>query len=632
MSTRIRFPWVVILSLIPILTLAAPPASAPARLRGARAGSDSGQHAKHRPGPRQPGSADGEGRAEFVGNNVARVGQPWAADLEFTVGPGGIAQGGGIRIYTPPGAWAGPPDIEATIQVSPTPAPRPHAELVSKNVHGWLIVITFPEGALSPSSKIRFHYSTKFVQKYSEKHLVWAVESDVNGDGAYALLEEKSSPRVEVVAGPAARLRIGAPTIIEPGKECRVRLLVMDDLNNPVEQDFPEPVSLTLADASTSVVIHGNHGETTLATPTKEGLYHLTASAKGLETCHLPLKATAQKALNIYWGLLHAHTSNSDGLGTLDEYYTYGRDIGFLDFCAANDHALPLKERGLWQGYIATGQRYNEPGRYVTLIGYEWTSEGHRNVYFATADPDLPLLTRQDPKSYEEFVARLKQSGKRVIIGKHTAHPVDTHKHDPALERLVEIQSMWGTTEYPGCPGWTKGMDKFVPAASGQTILGLGYHVGFVGGGDSHSGRPGRNWYGTRWGPLLAGREGLAAVLSPELTRQAVFDALDHLHCYATSGPRILVDFRAGDHLIGDQITAEENPEFTIDVGGTTKLSRIELLRDNYVITMRDPKAMAWSGTIADGNVPAGGHWYYLRVTQTDGERAWTTPVWVTKR
>jgi hypothetical protein len=632
MKVCIRFTCIVALTVISAAALADPPASAPARGRRESAARSPGQRANRRPSSSQPGSADGQGRAEFMGNTVVRVGQPWAGDLEFTVGPGGIARGGGIRIFTPPTAWGGPPELEGAIHVLPAPASKPRAEWVGKQVLGWIVVITFPDGPLAPGSRIRFHYSTRFVQKYSEPEVVWPVESDVDGDGAYALLEEKSLPRVQVSAGPAARLRIGAPSVMEPGKGYVVRILVMDDLNNPVEQDFPEPVSVTLADESASLAIKGSRGQTTLRAPATEGLYHLTARAKAVETCLLPVKVTARQVSNLYWGLLHAHTGQSDGLGTLDEYYTYGRDVGFLDFCAANDHALPLKARGAWQAYIAAADRYNEPGQYATLVGYEWTSEGHRNLYFATADSDLPLLTREDPADYDEFVARLKQSGKRVIIGKHTAHPLDTRRHDPGFERLVEIQSMWGTSEYPGCPGWTKGGDRYVPAASGQTILGSGHHVGFVGGGDSHSGRPGRNWFGTRWGPLLQGREGQTAVLAPELTREAIFNALDHLHSYATSGPRILVDFRAGVHVIGDQIPVGESAEFAIDVGGAAKLARVELLRDNYVIAVREPKALIWSGTLEDTNVPAGEHWYYLRVTQTDGERAWTTPIWATRR
>jgi len=636
METRIEdrhgFTGPLVLAIVAALALGLPPVSSWASQGARKAGGGSAQNVNRRPSSRQAGSPDGEGHAQFLGDTSVRVGQAWAGAIEFTVGPSGIARGGGIRAFTPPTAWDGPPAVEGTIQVSPPTDSKPHTDVVSRQVQGWIVVASFPDGPLTPGSRIRFHYSTRFVQKYSERELIWPVESDVDGDGKYALLEDRSQPRLQVVAGPPARLRIGAPSLIESASDIAVRILVMDDLNNPVEQEFSETVSLKLAEASTLLAIHGNRGQAKLPAPAADGLYILTASATGLETCHLPVKVVTRKAMSLYWGLLHAHTRCSDGLGTLDEYYTYGRDVGFLDFCAANDHAWQLDRQGLWQQYISAAQRYNDPGRYATLVGYEWTAEGHRNVYFATADADLPLLHREKPREYDQFVAELKRSGKRVIIGKHTGHPVDTRKHDAAFERLVEIQSMWGTSEYPGCPGWTKGSEKFVPAGSGQTLLGSGHHVAFVGGGDSHSGRPGRNWYGTRWGPLLRGREGLTAVLAPELNREAVFSALDRLHCYATSGPRILVDFRAGRQMIGDRISANANPAFTIDVGGTTELARIELLRDNYVITLREPKAMTWSGSIEDSHAPAGEHWYYVRVTQTDGERAWTTPIWVTRR
>ena len=42
--------------------------------------------------------------------------------------------------------------------------------------------------------------------------------------------------------------------------------------------------------------------------------------------------------------------------------------------------------RNAWQAYTALADRYNEPGRFTALIGYEWTAIGgdnlHRNVIF----------------------------------------------------------------------------------------------------------------------------------------------------------------------------------------------------------------------------------------------------------
>ena len=56
--------------------------------------------------------------------------------------------------------------------------------------------------------------------------------------------------------------------------------------------------------------------------------------------------------------------------------------------------------KSTWQRYTATADRYNEPGRFTALIGYEWTSVPggnnlHRNVIFRDgkdrADQVLPF-------------------------------------------------------------------------------------------------------------------------------------------------------------------------------------------------------------------------------------------------
>ena len=38
----------------------------------------------------------------------------------------------------------------------------------------------------------------------------------------------------------------------------------------------------------------------------------------------------------------------------------------------------PKLARSVWQNYTATAERYNEPGRFTALIGYEWTSNNQR--------------------------------------------------------------------------------------------------------------------------------------------------------------------------------------------------------------------------------------------------------------
>ncbi|MBV9376483.1 MAG: DUF3604 domain-containing protein [Alphaproteobacteria bacterium] len=62
--------------------------------------------------------------------------------------------------------------------------------------------------------------------------------------------------------------------------------------------------------------------------------------------------------------------------------------------------------RSVWQSYTDTADRYNEPGRFTTLIGYEWTSHDggdnlHRVVIFrdgkAKADTIIPFSAFDSP-------------------------------------------------------------------------------------------------------------------------------------------------------------------------------------------------------------------------------------------
>ena len=70
----------------------------------------------------------------------------------------------------------------------------------------------------------------------------------------------------------------------------------------------------------------------------------------------------------------------------------------------------------------------------------------------------------------------------------------------------------------------------------GQNYLKNGFEVGFIGSGDNHNGHPGYTGLGN------GQQGGLAAVLAPENTTEAIFRALRDRSTYATTGERILLD------------------------------------------------------------------------------------------
>ena len=110
--------------------------------------------------------------------------------------------------------------------------------------------------------------------------------------------------------------------------------------------------------------------------------------------------------------------------------------------------------------------------------------------------------------------------------------PTSSMAHDGQLERAVEVHSTWGTFEW------------LLHDAFEQ-----GYRVGVVCHSDDHKGRPGA----TRPGASTFGAiGGLTCYLMPELTRDALFEALRQRRHYGTTGTRLCLDLarhvrRAGD-------------------------------------------------------------------------------------
>ena len=100
---------------------------------------------------------------------------------------------------------------------------------------------------------------------------------------------------------------------------------------------------------------------------------------------------------------LHGHSNLSDGTGTPEDYFRYARDVAGLDVAALTDHdhwGMPFLDeqpRALARDPRRDATRFHAPGRFVTLLGYEWTSwlHGHRHVLYF--DDDGACSSSLDP-------------------------------------------------------------------------------------------------------------------------------------------------------------------------------------------------------------------------------------------
>jgi hypothetical protein len=149
-----------------------------------------------------------------------------------------------------------------------------------------------------------------------------------------------------------------------------------------------------------------------------------------------------------------------------------------------------------------------------------------------------------------------------------------------------------------------------------------GYKLGVIASSDTHTGTPGNEG------------AGLAAVWARDLTRQDLFEALRRRRCYGTTGARILLDFRINGHRMGEVVQVESPGKrgLTVLAAGTANLDNLEILKNNRVVhRQRGSGKVArfeWEDP-ADQRTAVREDFYYARVTQTDGNKAWSSPIWI---
>ena len=236
-----------------------------------------------------------------------------------------------------------------------------------------------------------------------------------------------------------------------------------------------------------------------------------------------------------FWGDLHGQSGETVGINSAAQYFAFARDLAFLDITSHQGNAFQINNR-MWDHLNALTARFNAPGRFLTLPGYEWSGNtavgGDRNVYFRREGRPIrrsshALLTdRQDIDTdcitAEALFAALQDEDAFAYAHVGGRYADIALAHDGRIERSVEIHSAWGTFT------WLL-YDAFD----------LGYRVGVVANSDGHKGRPGASHPGAA---TFGAYGGLTCFLLDTLTRDALVDCVRARRHYATSGARMDLD------------------------------------------------------------------------------------------
>jgi hypothetical protein len=360
----------------------------------------------------------------------------------------------------------------------------------------------------------------------------------------------------------------------------------------------------------------------------------------------------------LYFGEIHAHSGQVGGdeevgdfagcgVGSRKEGYEYALGPGGVDFFAMTDHEHQIAPDP--EDYFGLAEAYERPGRFAVLPAYEFTSVlyGHRNVYFGGPGGTLVPSGKDgtwitwEPKhaaAPAELWEGLEKNGVPFFTAVHhpssASHPAAKTIFHPEHDRLVEIYSCWGSSEYYG--DFPRGVADRYRQLYVRDMLAEGQRLGFIASSDGHDGCPGNNQSpGVKHHHIyhFCG-SGRAVVLAEELRRDAVFEALRARRCYATTGVPIVLSFTVNGHRMGSEIAAlsgAERPRLRIGVEGTNGLKEIRIVKNGRVVHTEWPHGLfahdlEWEDAAYEAGTPA---CYYVRVVQKDYESAWSSPVWI---
>jgi hypothetical protein len=117
-----------------------------------------------------------------------------------------------------------------------------------------------------------------------------------------------------------------------------------------------------------------------------------------------------------------------------------------------------------------------------------------------------------------------------------------------------------------------------------------------------------------------------------ELTREAVWQAMDERFTYATSGVPIVCDYAVNGVRSGAEgtLAVGEGVHFSAQLHGTAPIEVVEIISGGQCVWQGKPDA--WDVELDGVGLPApegDSAYYYLRLRQADGHRAWLSPVWL---
>ena len=335
---------------------------------------------------------------------------------------------------------------------------------------------------------------------------------------------------------------------------------------------------------------------------------------------------TEEYEWNLYFGQLHAHTSLSDGAGSVEEAFNYASQVENLDFFAVTDHsdsfdnanlgAIGTDGAGISSGWAAGKQAAMSvtDESFVGIFGFEMTWEqGKRLGHLSTFN--TPGWQTRDQEAFESTPTALENYYRALAS---VPGSVSQFNHPDTRQGDFELFSHY-SPEYDAVISLLEiaGEDGVVDCAYYDLALANGWHVAPTNNQNNHAGS---------WGDASDAR---TVVLAKNLTESELYDAMKDRRVYATQDKDLAIYYELNGAVMGSIIPKAEEAALSVFLNDPTDMviGSVEVVADDGRVLARE-----WIDSPArmlNLSVTGGYGYYYLRITQPDGDVAVTAPVWM---
>ena len=352
-----------------------------------------------------------------------------------------------------------------------------------------------------------------------------------------------------------------------------------------------------------------------------------------------------------YFGQLHSHTQYSDGAGSLENALAYIKalpDNANVDFVAFTDHSNYFDKSGaanpegalydmslasaasqnLWNEYknaVATFNAANA-GSMVAIAGFEMTwsgGPGHINTFNTpgiVSRNNTTLNNKTKDAGLQAYYKLLSQTEGANSISQFN-HPgttfgnfIDFGYWDAVVDTRMYMVEVGNGEGQIGAGGYYPSYEQYIMA------LDKGWHVAPTNNQDNHKGR---------WGNANDARD---VILTDDFTEDGIYAALRARRMYATEDKNLELDYTVNGNMMGSIIDVPEKLNFEIsfnDPDRTDSIAKVELVvNSGRVAYTWDSAADLAKGSVSVELAPEYTY-YFVRVTEGDGDLAVTAPVWV---